>query len=142
MNPLQRSQPDFVVHMGDIVHPFPRLATYDAAAEAAVGAHRVVTAPLYYIPGNHDVGDKKNPAMPADAVDEYGLDAYERWFGPLHQSFDHRGLHVILINAQALNSGLAYEADQKKWLEADRNLPGMPFRLSKRIAQRRAGAPS
>jgi predicted phosphodiesterase len=116
---ITRASPDFVVHMGDIVHPFPHLSTYGFAADSALKAHNKINVPLYYLPGNHDVGDKKNPMMPADAVDEYGLEMYRKWFGPLHQSFDHKDLHFILINAQALNSGLAHENEHAVWLEED-----------------------
>ena len=116
---INRSNPEFVIHMGDIVHPFPHLSTYDTASDAALRAHAKLNAPVYYLPGNHDVGDKKNPMMPADAVDDFGLRAYAGWFGPLYQSFDHQGLHFILINAQVFNSGLDHEAEQAKWLAAD-----------------------
>ncbi len=116
---INRSDPEFVVHMGDIVHPFPHLSTYDTAADAALKAHGKLNAPVFYLPGNHDVGDKKNPMMPADAVDDYGLNAYARRFGALYQSFDHRGFHFVLINAQAFNSGLAHEKEHAEWLEAD-----------------------
>jgi len=116
---INRSNPEFVIHMGDIVHPFPRLSTYNTASDAALRAHGKLKAPTYYLPGNHDVGDKKNPMMPADAVDDFGLEAYAGLFGALYQSFDHKGVHFILINAQVFNSGLDHEAEQAKWLEAD-----------------------
>jgi 3',5'-cyclic AMP phosphodiesterase CpdA len=116
---INHSNPDFVVHMGDIVHPFPRLTTYGDAAEIATQMHIKLNAPLYFIPGNHDVGDKKNPTMPAHAVDDYGLDMYQKYFGPLYQSFDHKGLHLILVNSQAFNSDLPHESEHIRWLEAD-----------------------
>jgi len=116
---INRSDPEFVIHMGDIVHPFPHLSTYSTASEAALRAHGKLNDPVYYLPGNHDVGDKKNPMMPAHAVDDYALDAYAKWFGALYQSFDHKGVHFILVNAQAFNSGLAHENEHAKWLEAD-----------------------
>lgn len=116
---VNRARPDFVIHMGDIVHPFPHLTTYGAAAQTALGICTDIKAPLYYIPGNHDVGDKKNPMMPAHAVDDFGLESYGKHFGPLHQSFDHKGIRFILINAQAFNSGLVHETAHARWLESD-----------------------
>ena len=113
------ADPDFVVHMGDIVHPLPHLPTYGSAAEAALEIFKGFKAPFYCIPGNHDVGDKRNPTMPAYTVDDLGLSLYERWFGSAYRSFDHRGVHFVMINAQALNSGLAQESEQSRWLEAD-----------------------
>ncbi len=116
---INLADPDFVIHMGDIVHPLPHLSTYSFAAEAALEIFRGFKAPFYCIPGNHDVGDKRNPTMPAYTIDDLGLNLYERWFGPAHRSFDHKGVHFVMINAQTLNSGLAQELEQSRWLEAD-----------------------
>ncbi|UCH57448.1 MAG: metallophosphoesterase, partial [Candidatus Bathyarchaeota archaeon] len=116
---INRSAPDFIVHMGDIVHPLPHLPTYGSAAESALSILSGLKAPCHCIPGNHDVGDKKNPTVPAYVVDDHGLDLYRKWFGPLYRSFDHGGVHFVLINAQALNSGLAHEDEHSKWLVAD-----------------------
>lgn len=116
---LERAAPAFVVHLGDIVHPFPSLSTFDDACRAALDAHGAFDRPLRYIPGNHDVGDKKNPMMPADAVGEHGQEAYRRWFGADYQAFDHEGCRFVLVNAQLLNSGLADEDAQRAWLEAE-----------------------
>ncbi len=116
---INLADPDFVVHMGDIVHPLPHLPTYGSAAEDALEIFRRFKASFYCIPGNHDVGDKRNPTMPAYTVDDLGLSVYKRWFGPTYRSFDHGGIHFVMINAQALNSGLAQESEQSRWLEAD-----------------------
>lgn len=116
---LEREAPAFVVHLGDVVHPFPSLSTFDDACRAALDAHGAFERPVRYIPGNHDVGDKKNPMMPADAVSEHGQEAYRRWFGADWQAFDHEGCRFVLINAQLVNSGLADEAAQRAWLEEE-----------------------
>jgi 3',5'-cyclic AMP phosphodiesterase CpdA len=111
--------PDFVIHLGDIVHPVPVLPTYDAACEAAKTTLGGIKAPLHYIPGNHDVGDKPNPQMPAAGISDAGMDAYEAQFGATWNSFDVGDLHFTLINAQLMNSGLAREKQQVEWLEKD-----------------------
>lgn len=116
---INRANPEFVIHMGDIVHPLPHLLTYGPAAEAALDILSELKAPRYCIPGNHDVGDKNNPTVPAYVVDDHGLDLYTRWFGPLYRFFDHGDVHFVLINALALNSGLDHEAEHSEWLEAD-----------------------
>ncbi|MCW4035746.1 MAG: metallophosphoesterase [Candidatus Bathyarchaeota archaeon] len=116
---INQADPDFVVHLGDIVHPLPYLPTYGSAAESALGILGGLEVPCHCIPGNHDVGDKNNPTVPAYVVDDHGLDLYKKWFGPLYRPFDHGGVHFVLINAQALNSGLAHEDEHSKWLEAD-----------------------
>lgn len=35
MSELKRLLPDFVIHLGNLVHPLPSLPTYDAAAAFA-----------------------------------------------------------------------------------------------------------
>jgi predicted phosphodiesterase len=116
---INRADPEFVIHIGDIVHPLPHLPTYGSAAGAAKGVLNGLKAPCYCIPGNHDVGDKNNPTVPAYIVDDHGLDLYGNCFGPLYRSFDHGGVHFVMINALALNSGLSHEAEHSDWLEAD-----------------------
>jgi predicted phosphodiesterase len=116
---LNAEKLDLVIHMGDIVHPLPHLSSYGTAAEAALKIFDGSKAPFYLLPGNHDIGDKHNPTMPAYLVDNHGLSQYAEWFGPPYQSFDHGDIHFVLINSPALNSGLTHEAEQARWLEAD-----------------------
>lgn len=116
---INQAKPDFVIHMGDVVHPFPTLSTFGPACEAALAAMGAFKSPYYVIPGNHDVGDKMNPMAPADLVSEFGIASYVTYFGKPHQSFDHKGVHFVLINVQVLNSGLPSEAPHNAWLEAD-----------------------
>ena len=111
--------PDFVIHLGDIVHPVPVLPTYERAARVANRELAKLNAPLHMIAGNHDVGDKPNPSMPAASVSDYGLRLYRKHFGRDYYSFDYQGCHFTFINAQILNSGLRSEAAQEKWLAED-----------------------
>lgn len=116
---VRRMQPAFAVHLGDVVHPVPVLPTYGPAAQVALDIMRRLPCPVSYIPGNHDVGDKPFPAMPAARVSDDGVALYRRWFGAPFSSFDHGECHFVLINSPVLNSGLAAEAEQRPWLEAD-----------------------
>jgi predicted phosphodiesterase len=116
---LNDLKPDFIIHLGDIVHPVPVLPTYGAACEAAKAALGRLDAPIRYIPGNHDVGDKPNPQMPAAGISDANMDAYEAEFGETWSSFDKDDCHFTLLNAQLMNSGLAREKAQADWLERD-----------------------
>jgi len=111
--------PEFIIHLGDIVHPVPVLPTYGDACDAAKEAFAALNCPIHTIPGNHDVGDKPNPQMPAGGVSDPNIDAYESYFGSPHSSFDHGDCHFTLINAQVINSGLDRESAQARWLEQD-----------------------
>jgi len=112
-------QPDLVIHLGDVVHPVPHLPTYGSASKVAKEIMSRIEAPLYYVPGNHDVGDKDNPTVPSYVVNEAYQEKFLEFYGPLYQSFDHRGIHFVLINSPILGSGLPHEAEQRDWLEAD-----------------------
>lgn len=109
----------FIVHLGDLVNPVPELPTYEDAANHFKHQMAALKAPLYLVPGNHDVGDKPVSWMPAGRVNDDHLALYESHFGRHYFTFDHGDLHFVIVNAQIVNSGLAAEAAQRDWLEAD-----------------------
>jgi Icc-related predicted phosphoesterase len=109
--------PDFVIHLGDIVNPVPELPSYSQAAKHFQDLVADLEAPLYLVPGNHDVGDKPLSWMPAGQVSEAHLELYESFFGKDHYAFCHKEMLFITINAPIINSGLAAEEKQKAWLE-------------------------
>ena len=103
---LNQHEPEFVVHLGDLVNPVPELPTYDDAANHFKSLMADLNAPLYLVPGNHDVGDKPVSWMPAGRVNDEYLALYESHFGPHYFSFDFRDLHFVIVNAQLFNSDL------------------------------------
>ena len=111
--------PDLVIHLGDIVHPVPHLPTYGSASSVAIQIMESIRAPIHYVPGNHDVGDKDNPTVPAYIVNDDYFRDFRKYYGPTYQSFDISGIHFVLINSPVLNSGLPEETEQKEWLEED-----------------------
>lgn len=116
---LNHLKPEFVLHLGDIINPVPELPTYEDAANHFNDLVKDLEAPLYLVPGNHDVGDKPVSWMPAGMVSDEYLALYERHFGAHYFSLDRDGLHIVVINAPLINSGLKAEAEQKAWLEKD-----------------------
>ncbi len=114
---INRVDPDFVVHLGDLVHPVPILPSYDSAAGEFERIYGRLDAPLHTIPGNHDIGDKPGPWMPAAVVDEDSIAVYRRQFGNTFYSFDRGGCRCIMINNPVLNSGLPEEKKQREWLQ-------------------------
>lgn len=109
--------PRFVIHLGDIVHPMPALPTFAQAVRQFKSLTAELPCPLYVLPGNHDVGDKRIDWMPADQVSEEHLASYRAAFGDDFLSFDAEGIRCVLINSLLINSGLPAEAEQKEWLE-------------------------
>ena len=116
---LNQLKPEFVVHLGDIVNPVPELPTYEDAAGHFKTLVADLEAPLHLVSGNHDVGDKPVSWMPAGTVNAEHLALYEQHFGDHFYSFDRNGLHMVVVNAQIINSGLAAEETQRAWLEKD-----------------------
>jgi len=116
---INAHHPDLVIHLGDIVHPVPHLPTHRAASMAAEEIMHTLEAPYYYVPGNHDIGDKDNPTVPSHTVNPQFIEYFKEHYGPTYQSFDHKNIHFIILNTPVLNSGLAEEKQQRNWLEKD-----------------------
>ncbi|MDE2048251.1 MAG: metallophosphoesterase [Betaproteobacteria bacterium] len=105
VNSLTR-QPDFVVFTGDLTHSTDDPAerrTRMREVKQLVGELRVKT--LHFMPGEHDA-----------ALDD-GL-AFREIFGPTHYTFDHRGVHFIVLDNVSDPHAAIGEA-QLAWLEAD-----------------------
>lgn len=108
-----------VIHMGDLVQEFPERPGFAQAVDESLAQLAEWGVTPRFVPGNHDVGDKPDPTMPADWVTPAWLDDFHRRCGLSWQSWDVAGLHFVILNSQILNSGLAAEAAQAEWLEAD-----------------------
>lgn len=108
--------PDLVVHLGDIVHTLPSLPGVEGAWEAAAAILAGVPAPLLATPGNHDIGDKPNPAMPAAAVRSAWQQRWAARVGPLWLSHRLDGVRLVLVAGPILGSGSEAEAEQWAWL--------------------------
>ena len=114
---LRPRSPQFVLHLGDIVHPVPQAEQHDNTLVLARQLFAGLQCPVLYTPGNHDIGDKNDDTAPAAAVTQQWLDGYGRVFGEPFQVHHAGGCVLLLINSPILGSGLALEATQKRWLE-------------------------
>ena len=114
---IARHRPEFVLHLGDMVHPLPHLPTYGDACDEA----REIFAPTWdqmkFMPGNHDIGDKPMPDAPAAPADEHAIAQFEAVFGPSYHSFEHADCLFVMINSSLVNSGNQHEVAQRAWLE-------------------------
>lgn len=114
---LEREQPEFVVHLGDMVNPVPELPTYGEAVANFRDIAASVTRPLHLVPGNHDIGDKPVSWMPAGTIDSESIAIYEEAFGRHFYAIEHHGIRFLVLNAALINSGVAQEREQRAWLE-------------------------
>ena len=105
VNALPR-QPDFIVFTGDLTH-----TTDDAKerrrrmAEFRDIAGGLTVKDVRYLPGEHDASLDRG-------------EAYQEFFGRLNYSFDHKGIHFIVLDNVSDPAAIIGEA-QLKWLAAD-----------------------
>ena len=119
---------DFVLHLGDVVHPLPGVAESADARQTARTLLSRLGGPLHVTPGNHDIGDKPHKLVPAAIVQPEWLHCFAEGFGPHWRMFDHRDCRFVLINDILFNSGLREEAEQEAWLaEVLADAPGRIF---------------
>lgn len=116
---LNELNPDFVLHLGDIINPVPHLPSYVDAAACFLEVFEDLKAPLHIVPGNHDIGDKPSEWMPAGSINNNYIELFRKHFGRDYYSVDYGDLHIVIINAQLLNSGLIDEEKQRLWFEQD-----------------------
>lgn len=109
-------EPDFVVHLGDMIHPLPGSVDYDTAADRFHQIFGRLNAPLHVVPGNHDLGDKPTGWTPAAHVDEAALTHYRRKFGDDNYAFEHADCQFLVVNDEIFNTCLAVEETQWLWL--------------------------
>src|SRR5437773_1418855 len=105
VNALKQT-PDFVIFTGDLTH------TTDDAQERRrrmaefrdiVAAIKVKT--VRFIPGEHDASLDRGAA-------------FQEFFGPTHYTFDHRGVHFIVLD-NVSDPGASIGDAQLAWLAAD-----------------------
>ncbi|MEW2918481.1 metallophosphoesterase [Ruegeria sp. ANG10] len=115
---INRREVDFVVHLGDLLHPVPETGELFAqAAEAYRAIVSDLTMPIHVLPGNHDIGDTPISGGPASPTTPKMIEAWEKEFGAQYHSFEKGGVRFLLLNAQLINSGLQDEVDQRRWVE-------------------------
>ena len=116
---------DFAIQGGD--HVFDSLAVSKARASSLFDLYgkteQDLGMKLHHTIGNHDCFG----VYPASGVTEadplYGKKMYEDRFGKTYYSFDHKGVHFLVLDTIGFTEDRAYEgridAEQLKWLAAD-----------------------
>jgi len=114
---LNSLKPDFVVHLGDLVHPIPALRIHEETVKKAREIFSEIEAEFFTLPGNHDIGDKSNAWLPAPVVEEDSHLIFSKHWGPLYQSFSTETCHFICLDTPILNAGFDREQEQREWVE-------------------------
>jgi hypothetical protein len=114
---VNEHRPAFTVHLGDMANPIPGLSTYEPAAQRFHALAAGLRSPLHLLPGNHCVGDKPTGWVPVPRVGAEALDQYSRVYGKHWYAFRHGPCHFVALDSLLINSGLAAETRQKRWVE-------------------------
>lgn len=114
---LCQAKPDFVIHLGDVVHTVPCLAAHGEVLRFAKNLYERLPCPIHVTPGNHDVGDKEDSQAAAPKVGAHSHEAFASVWGDCWQSIDHEGCRFILLDGCLLGSGLARESDMRSFVE-------------------------
>ena len=115
---INELDPAFTIHLGDLIHPVPALASYAQAAKQFHDLTGALKAPLHLVPGNHDVGDKPIDWGPAGIIRDEYIAKWREHFGDDYYHFDYEGCRFVVLNAQLFNSGLEEERRQLDWLQS------------------------
>ncbi|MYG41624.1 MAG: hypothetical protein F4203_00540 [Rhodobacteraceae bacterium] len=113
---IKSLKPEFTVHLGDVVHPLYHMKSYDQAWGMAREILEPLEPKLYFVPGNHDIGDKTIMDSPAKPINEISTRTYEKHQPEQRFSFETRGTLCVGINSSLFNSGTVEEEEQKDWL--------------------------
>jgi hypothetical protein len=105
VNSLEQ-QPDFVVFTGDLTQTTDdRKIRRDRMAEFRDIAGGLKVRTVRFMPGEHDASLDRG-------------DAYQEFFGDLHYTFDHNGVHFITLD-NVSDPSAAVGDKQLQWLQAD-----------------------
>jgi len=116
---MEHEETPLIIHMGDMMQEFPEQAAFAQARDEALAQMARHNIQPRFVAGNHDVGDKPDPTMPASWVMPEFLADYHARFGRSWYSWDQAGLHFVVLNSQIMNSALPEATEQAIWLEAD-----------------------
>ena len=108
---------DFIVHLGDLVQEYPGTEFFGLAISSSLRQIRDSGLNPYYVPGNHDVGDKPDPAMPTHPTVRKNLDYYREQVGRTYYAFDCGQIRGIVLNSQIFNTRNANP--QQKFFEQE-----------------------
>ncbi len=105
VNDLEQ-MPDFIVFTGDLTHTTddPQERRKRMMEFKAIVADLKVK-PVYFMPGEHDAGLDRGAA-------------YQEFFGKTHYTFDHKGVHFIVLD-NVSDPGASIGDAQLAWLAAD-----------------------
>ncbi|HKV42858.1 MAG TPA: metallophosphoesterase, partial [Blastocatellia bacterium] len=109
-------KPDFVVFTGDLTHTTDDAKVrHSRMAEFRDIAGKLDVKTVHYLAGEHDASLDRG-------------DTFQEYFGKLHYSFDHKGVHFVVLD-NVSDPAAAVGDEQLEWMKADlkRRKPETPI---------------
>ena len=99
-------KPDFIMFTGDLTHTTddPKIRRQRLAEFREIVSELKVTN-VHFMPGEHDASLDRGAA-------------YQEFFGKTHYTFDHKGVHFIVVD-NVSDPGAKIGDEQLQWLSAD-----------------------
>lgn len=122
---IDQLKPDFVLAGGDLV--FDANETSTVKARELFGLYeetlKRISAPVYAVPGNHDVIGLSNKSNVPATDPLYGKKYFEDRIGKRYRSFDHKGWHFVLLDSIGATANRGFvgliDEEQMEWLRGD-----------------------
>jgi 3',5'-cyclic AMP phosphodiesterase CpdA len=115
---VNTSKVDLVLFTGDLTQDGKPEQIDDFLAQI-----KKISPPVFYVPGNHDVGNKIIPGK-GGTVTENRVAQYEKALGPSFFSKTAAGVRIIGINSPMIGSGFSREQEMWTFLEKELAQPG------------------
>jgi hypothetical protein len=110
---VERLKPDFAITVGDAIEGYTRdTVTLNQQWKEYKEILGSLSMPVYFTPGNHDVGADSATASTMRPI-------YERLIGKPYYSFDVKGLHFIILDTGMPESSDKLPKEQLDWLASD-----------------------
>ena len=103
---VNRIRPDMVVFSGDLVHDRNNMSQLEGFEQMCKEIDSRI--PIYYIPGNHDIGNDASHGEVLKFIERYGSDRF------VHKG---KGYTVIGFNSCVIKADTEYEEAEFAWLE-------------------------
>jgi predicted phosphodiesterase len=105
---IERLRPDFVMTVGDMIEGYvddsARIINewieYDSIIDP-------ISPEIHWVPGNHDIWSDMSEEL------------YRRFVGEPYYSFDHGGIHFVVLDVSRYESSSEMSAEQLEWLVQD-----------------------
>ncbi len=105
---IERLRPDFILTVGDMIEGYvDDTARIIAEWEEYDSIIAPFSSTIYCIPGNHDIWSELSEKM------------YRRYVGAPYCSFDHSGIHFVILDVSRWESSEEIPGEQINWLIDD-----------------------